>query len=336
MPCDRDAIRKGIEMEVVEYNLGQTEKAGWDTTFPVVTIGNFDGVHVGHQAIFQKVRERATREDGKAVVFTFKPHPLKLLRPDHCPLLITPYAKRIRLIEHFGMDAVVVARFTREFAALTPDEFFQNILRDIFNVRSIYIGYDFSFGRDRRGSVDRLKILGAENGVDVNIVGPICLHGEPVSSTRIRELVAQGEMKKAREFLGRYFFLSGTVIEGHRRGQRFGFPTANIGTGHELFPRRGVYATFLFYQGKRYRAVTNVGVNPTFQNGALSVETYVLDFKMPLYGKEISVSFVQRIRDEICFSSVNALTQQIEKDIRVAVKILEEEEKKHPQETPEG
>ena len=322
-------------MDVIEYSLGQREKPSWEGTLPVITIGNFDGVHVGHQAIFRQVKEKAKRVNGKAVVFTFKPHPLKLLRPDKCPLLITPYAKRIRLIEHFGMDAVVVARFTREFAALTPDSFFMDVLKKTFNVHAIFIGYDFSFGKDRRGSVERLKELGREHGVEINIVGPVRLHGEPVSSTKIRELVANGEMRKAREFLGRYFFLSGTVIEGHKRGQQFGFPTANIGTGHELFPRKGVYATFLFYKGIRYRAVTNVGVNPTFNNGTLSVETYALNFNAPLYGEEISVSFVARLRDELCFSSVGALTRQIEKDIQAAVKILEEEEK-NPQETPEG
>ncbi len=323
-------------MEIVEYTLGETERPAWEGTFPVITIGNFDGVHIGHQAIFRQVKERARKEKGKAVVFTFKPHPLKLLRPDRCPLLITPYAKRVRLIEHFGMDAVVVARFTPAFAALTPDRFFTEVLREVFQVRAIYIGYDFSFGKDRQGSVERLTALGRESGVDVIKVGPVRLHGDPVSSTRIRELVAQGEMRKAREFLGRYFFLSGTVTEGHGRGQKFGFPTANIGTGHELFPRKGVYATFLYYRGRRYRAVTNVGVNPTFNNGKLSVETYVLDFNAPLYGEEISVSFVERLRDEICFSSVGALAEQIERDIQAAAKILEKEEERNPQETPEG
>ncbi len=323
-------------MEIITFSLGQAEKLGWDDTFPVITIGNFDGVHIGHQEIFRKVKERAKRKGGKAVVFTFKPHPLKLLRPDRCPLLITPYAKRIRLIEHFGMDAVIVARFTREFASLSPERFFLDILKGIFNVHSIFIGYDFSFGKDREGSVEKLKDLGRKNDVDVNIVGPVRLRGKPVSSTKIRELVARGEMRMAREFLGRYFFLSGTVIEGHKRGQKLGFPTANIGTGHELFPRKGVYATFLFYRGKRYRAVTNVGINPTFSNGALSVETFVLNFNIPLYGEEISVSFVHRLRDEIFFSSVRALTKQIEKDIQAAVKILKVEEEKNPQETPEG
>ncbi len=322
-------------MEIIQFDLGQPERPGWNDTFPVVTIGNFDGVHVGHQEIFDRVKKKAHQEGGKAVVFTFKPHPLKLLRPVKCPPLITPYAKRIRLIEHFGMDAVIVARFTHDFATLTPDAFFMDILRDIFNVRAIFIGYDFSFGKDRKGSVERLKKLGERYDVDVSVVGPVRLHGEPVSSTRIRELVAKGEMRKAREFLGRYFFLSGEVIEGHRRGQRFGFPTANIETGHELFPPRGVYATFLFYQGKRYRAVTNVGVNPTFNNGGLSIETYVLNFSTPLYGEEVSVSFVQRMRDEICFPSVRALTKQIEADVKFAVDILEEEEK-NPQNTPEG
>ncbi len=322
-------------MEIVRYELGHAIQPRWEETFPVLTIGNFDGVHLGHQEIFRRVKKKARDLGGKAVVFTFEPHPLKVLRPDKCPPLITPYAKRIRLIQHFGMDAVVVAKFTREFAALEPEAFFE-ILRDTFNVKSIYIGYDFSFGKDRVGSVEKLRAFGKRNGVDVNVVEPITLQGTPVSSTRIRQLVAEGDMKGAREFLGRYFFLSGEVAEGHKRGKGFGFPTANIATGHELLPPRGVYATFLFYQGKRYRAATNLGVNPTFNNGELTIESYILNFEGSLYGEEVSVSFVQKIRDEICFSTVGALARQIAADVKEVEEILEREERENPQACPEG
>ena len=197
-------------------------------------------------------------------------------------------------------------------------------------------GYDFSFGRDRKGSVEKLKLFGEQNGVAVEVVEPITLNGVPVSSTQIRRLVAEGDMRAARAFLGRYFFLSGEVIEGHKRGQRFGFPTANIETGHELFPPKGVYATFLFYHGKRYRAATNLGVNPTFNNGGISIESYILDFDGSLYGEEVSVSFVEKIRDEICFSSVKALVDQITVDVERVNEILEREERANPQESPEG
>ena len=322
-------------MEIIRFELGNVESHNWGGAFPVVTIGNFDGVHVGHQEIFRRVKDRAGQVNGKAVVFTFEPHPLKLLRPEKCPPLITPYAKRIRLIQHFGMDAVIVAKFTREFAALTPEAFF-GLLKDVFHVRAIYIGYDFSFGRDRAGSVEKLKHFGAQNSVEVEIVEPVMLHGMPVSSTEIRRLVAKGEMRAAREFLGRYFFLSGEVVEGHRRGQRFGFPTANIETGHELLPPRGVYATFFYYRGKRYRAATNLGVNPTFNNGRMSIESYIMDFEGTLYGEEVSVSFVEKIRDEICFSTVDALVDQIVSDVEAVKEILEREEKEAPQESPEG
>ncbi len=322
-------------MEIVRYELGHAIQPRWEETFPVLTIGNFDGVHLGHQEIFRRVKKKARDLGGKAVVFTFEPHPLKVLRPDTCPPLITPYAKRIRLIQHFGMDAVVVAKFTREFAALEPEAFFE-ILRDTFSVKSIYIGYDFSFGKDRMGSVEKLRAFGERNGVDVNVVEPITLQGTPVSSTRIRQLVAEGDMKGAREFLGRYFFLSGEVAEGHKRGKEFGFPTANIATGHELLPPRGVYATFLFYQGKRYRAATNLGINPTFKNGNLTIESYILDFEGSLYGEEVSVSFVQKIRDEICFSTVGALARQIAADVKEVEEILKREEQVNPQACPEG
>ncbi len=322
-------------MEIIRYELGKSAAPGWERTIPVITIGNFDGVHLGHQEIFRRVKRRAEERHGKAVVFTFEPHPLKVLRPDKCPPLITPYPKRIRLIQHFGMDAVVVAKFTREFAALDPEIFF-NILRDAFNVKAIYIGYDFSFGRDRKGSVEKLKAFGGRNGVDVEVVEPITLNGVPVSSTQIRRLVAEGDMRAARAFLGRYFFLSGEVIEGHKRGQRFGFPTANIETGYELLPPRGVYATFLFHRGKRYRAATNLGVNPTFDSGKMSIESYILDFDGSLYGEEVSVSFVEKIRDEICFSTVEALVDQIKTDVERVNEILEREERENPQESPEG
>ncbi len=322
-------------MEIIRFELGRPVDPWWGETSPVITIGNFDGVHLGHQEIFRRVKRKALELNGKAVVFTFEPHPLKLLRPDKCPLLITPYEKRIRLIQHFGMDAAVVASFTRQFAALVPEKFF-HILKNVFNVKAIFIGYDFSFGKDRQGSVEKLKQFGKENAIEVEVVEPITLHGTPVSSTRIRRLVAKGDMKGAREFLGRYFFLSGEVVEGHKRGKGFGFPTANIATGHELLPPRGVYATFFFYKGKRYRAATNLGVNPTFNNGAMTIESYILDFEGTLYGEEVSVSFVEKIRDEICFSTVGALADQIASDVEKVEEILGLEELENPQESPEG
>jgi len=270
------------------------------------------------------------------VVLTFEPHPLKLLVPEKCPQLITPYSKRLRLIEHFGMDAVVVVHFTQEFAALSPEAFFRDVLTGAFNTKAVFIGYDFSFGRDRAGSVQNLKKLGREHGIKVEVVAPFKTGGIPVSSTKIRQLVAAGKVETARKLLGRYFFLSGEVVRGHNRGKSLGFPTANIETGHELFPARGVYATFLYYRGRRYRAATNIGINPTFTNGALSIETYVVGFDGILYGHEVSVSFVKKIRDEICFPSAGMLVKRMAEDIKIANEILEREERETPQSTPEG
>jgi len=325
-----------VTIETIRYELGGGNGPDWKGTYPVVAIGNFDGVHIGHQEIFRRVREETARKNGKSVVLTFEPHPLKLLVPEKCPQLITPYSKRLRLIEHFGMDAVVVIHFTREFASLAPEAFFRNVLTEVFNVKAVFIGYDFSFGRDRTGSVENLKRLGEKYDIKVEVVAPFKAGNSPVSSTKIRKLVAAGEMETARELLGRYFFLSGEVVKGHNRGKSLGFPTANIETGHELFPARGVYATFLYYHGKRYRAATNIGVNPTFTNGALSIETYVVDFDEILYGYEVSVSFVKKIRDEICFPSAGMLVERMEEDIRIANEILEREEREAPQPTPEG
>jgi len=325
-----------VTIETIRYELGREKGPGWQETYPVVAIGNFDGVHVGHQEIFRRVREEAAGKNGKSVVLTFEPHPLKLLVPEKCPQLITPYSKRLRLIEHFGMDAVVVVHFTREFAALSPEAFFQDILAGTFHVKAVFIGYDFSFGRDRTGSVQNLKKLGREHGIKVEVVAPFKTGGIPVSSTKIRQLVAAGKVETARKLLGRYFFLSGEVVKGHNRGKSLGFPTANIETGHELFPARGVYATFLYYRGRRYRAATNIGINPTFTNGTLSIETYVVDFDGILYGHEVSVSFVKKIRDEICFPSAGMLVKRMAEDIRIVNEILEKEERETPQLTPEG
>ena len=327
---------KNVTIETIRYELGGAKGPYWKEAYPVVAIGNFDGVHVGHQEIFRRVREEAARNNGKSVVLTFEPHPLKLLVPERCPQLITPYSKRLRLIEHFGMDAVAVIHFTREFASLSPEAFFRDILTRVFNVKAVFIGYDFSFGRDRTGSVENLKRLGKEHGIKVEVVAPFKAGDTPVSSTKIRQLVAEGKVETARELLGRYFFLSGEVVKGHNRGKSLGFPTANIETGHELFPARGVYATFLYYRGKRYRAATNIGVNPTFTNGALSIETYVVNFDEILYGCEVSISFVRKIRDEICFPSAGMLVKRMEEDIRIANEILEKEERETPQATPEG
>lgn len=230
----------------------------------IVTIGNFDGVHLGHQELIKLVKERAQREAAKGVVFTFRPHPQQVLNPDRAPLLLNTYQEKVKLLERQGIDVLIEEPFNREFSNLEPEEFVQKILIETLGAKVLYLGHDFGFGRGRRGSAAMIAKIGESAGLEVNVVAPLKSEGEIVSSSRIREALTEHNLEKANRFLGRHFFLRGLVWRGQGRGKSLGFPTANLQLEKRVLPGLGVYVTRVRLRGQVLPAVTNVGRNPTF------------------------------------------------------------------------
>ncbi|WP_461211256.1 bifunctional riboflavin kinase/FAD synthetase [Desulfocurvus sp. DL9XJH121] len=288
-----------------------------------VTIGNFDGVHKGHQKLLARTREKAVASGSEAVAVTFDPHPLQVLAPDHAPPFITLIDQKLELIGRMGIELCVVLAFSREMAALSPEEFVQRYLLDGLCMRQMVIGYDYAFGKGRAGNYELLKALGAKLGFSVERVGPHMFEGAVVSSTRIRDMVRAGQVWEARPLLGRFYTVRGRILHGADRGGRLlGFPTANLKLVDELFPALGVYAVWATLDGRTMPAVANIGYNPTFGNDALSVEVHIMDFAGDIYGRDLRVQFVQRLRSEKKFNGVDELRAQIARDIELARTIL--------------
>jgi riboflavin kinase/FMN adenylyltransferase len=308
-------------MQVI-LNLNEIKKP---LTNPVLTIGNFDGVHKGHLALFDKVKERAKAIAGQSVVMTFEPHPLKIMRPADGPQLITHTGQKLELIEKAGIDVIVCVSFDREFAAIPARDFVNNILVKKIGIKEIVVGYDYTFGHNREGDINLLREIGNDFGFVVHLVGPIEIDHTLVSSTSIRRLVQEGRLEEARVLLGRDFEVQGTVVKGQNRGGRLlGFPTANLNPHGELLPKRGVYAVKLLIDDVFYNGVTNVGYNPTFGDTGLTVETHVLDYSGELMGKTIKVHFIKRLRDEKRFKTFEELSDQIARDIAQAKEVFRE------------
>ncbi|HLO26313.1 MAG TPA: bifunctional riboflavin kinase/FAD synthetase [Geobacteraceae bacterium] len=281
----------------------------------VVTIGNFDGVHLGHREIFRRVRKTAEDLGGASVVISFIPHPLKLLPSRKKLQLITTYAEKESLIAGSGIDYLVIIPFTVEFASITASEFVRKVLVGQVGMKKLIIGYDYAFGRNREGNVGLLRQLGADLGFDVEVLAPIG-DGETVySSTRIREMIHHGEVGGVVSLLGRHFSLDGKVVHGHHRGKGLGFPTANLETGNELIPKSGVYAVKADVEGTVYDGACNIGSNPTFGDEYTSIEVFLFDFQGDLYGHDLRLFFVERIRGERRFPSVEALQEAIRSDV---------------------
>lgn len=287
----------------------------------VLTLGNFDGVHLGHQRIIRRVVERARALRCASAVFTFEPHPMKVVSPGASPPLIASPEDKIRLIAGIGPDVLILAKFTKGFAEKHPREFVDEFIVPM-DVKEVWVGHDFSFGKGKAGTVSHLKSLGAELGFKVNMIPACKKGGQIVSSSRIRALVRSGEVKKAAGLLGRNFSVKGVVVRGKRAGNTLGFPTANIKVRSELVPGKGVYAAYVRFSGKTYRAAVNVGTAPTLGAVPLCVEAHLLDFKGNIYGKTIEVEFVKRLRDETPFASKEALVERIGKDVAIVRETL--------------
>ncbi len=294
----------------------------------VATIGNFDGVHLGHQALFRETVTRARRAQGEAVAITFHPHPLQVVRPDKPLKLICTLEQKIKLIEAAGLDYLLILDFTPELAQLEAEEFVEDILVKGLGIKELVVGYDYRFGRKRRGDTELLKILGQRFGFEVVVIPAQKVNGFTVSSSLVRELVSEGEVATVRKLLGRPYQICGEVVPGHGRGKRLlGFPTANLKLSTEkLTPKTGVYAVCVHLPGKQQRpGVMNLGFNPTFGDGFLSAEVHIFDFEGDLYGTHICIDLIARLRDETKFASPEELAAQIERDCATARKILAEE-----------
>jgi len=289
----------------------------------VVTIGNFDGVHKGHLEIFRHLKDKARRLDLPTVVVTFEPHPLKVLAPDKAPELITTFEQKARLIADSGIDCLVVVTFTTEFSLTSAEEFVRNTLCDSLGMSHIVIGHDYAFGRGREGNYLTLEKIGAEQGFTLEDMNPIGESGIVFSSSLVRRMVAEGDMGSASKILGRYHTISGTVVHGREIGHKIGFPTANISTSNELIPTDGVYAVMVAVEGKLVKGACNIGLNPTFNGGKHTIEVFLLDFTGEIYGRELSVCFVQRLRDVRKFSDASALKLAIGQDVEQTRAILD-------------
>ena len=290
----------------------------------VLALGMFDGVHLGHRALIRQAAQAAKSLDAQTVAFTFTDAPGKLL---HLPVtsLSTPEQRRAWLTEA-GADRVDMVDFTQAFADLSP-EAFVDYLQERYRIAALAAGFNYTFGKYGAGTAKTLRELGEAHGFQVLIAEPVLVDAEPVSSTRIRTLVSEGRMGEARDLLGRPYTLTGTVITNRRIGRRLGYPTANLEAGEQLLPPDGVYATFAEVEGVSRPAVTNVGRNPTVEGKRRTVETYLLNEDMSLYGTELSVAFLARLREEETFPSLEALSRQIGRDVEAAKKVFDSEKK---------
>jgi len=286
---------------------------------PVLTIGNFDGIHLGHQSLFQKVRARARAVKGTSMVVTFHPHPAQVLRPAKAPRQIVSDDGKVDLIFQYGIEVVLSIPFNKEFAQIPAKAFIQDILVNRIGMKEIVVGYDYTFGKKREGNIHLLKEFGGKLGFQVHVHPPVTIGTHLVSSTRVRELITSGAMEEARLLLGRPFSLSGTIIAGKGIGRSLlGFPTANLNPREKLMPQRGVYVVRVEIPEGPFFGVTNVGFNPTFSGKNISIETYLFNFEGDLYGKTLKVFFLKRLRGERTFSGPEALKTQISKDIEQA------------------
>ena len=286
---------------------------------PVLALGNFDGLHRGHMKIVERVHRTAEERGATPVVLTFDPHPTRVLRPDRATRVLMTEAQKVEVLAAAGMRGVAIVRFTAELSRWDPETFVRLVLVEWLGVSEVWVGGNFLFGRDRSGTFAVLHDLGERFGFRADKIDPVCVRDAVVSSTRVRRLLAEGRVDEAGVLLGRHFYIDGDVVGGDGRGRALGFPTANLRTSNEMVPPHGVYATIARTADGFQPAVTNIGVRPTFDGGgAASIETHLLRGGRDLYGSQIRLYFVQRLRDEQAFVSADALRARIDQDCREA------------------
>ena len=293
----------------------------------ILTIGAFDGVHRGHQYLIRQLLQKARQTHRLAGLITFHPHPSAVLSPRNPTRYLTTPGEKAALLERLGLDILAILPFNRDMAQTSAQRFIEMVSRQLC-MRELWVGKDFALGSCREGTPDVLRALGQEMGFSVETITPLIWKGEIISSTRIRSLLFRGQVRKAAELLGRYPSLAGEVVRGAQRGRCLGFPTANLEVRAErAIPANGIYAVYTILGKERYQGVANVGVRPSFDNGERTVEIYILDFEANIYGYDLVVEFVQRLRPEKRFTDIKDLTAQIEKDIVQARRILAAEKR---------
>jgi len=287
----------------------------------IVTIGNFDGLHMGHRRLLDRARQKAAERRMPCTVVSFWPHPLRVLAAAHAPPLLVSREQRLGLFQSLGMDLCLELSFTPALAALTPEEFVREALVPL-NARELIVGYDFSLGKNRAGNAAVLAGLGKEHGFTLEQLDPVIVGDAVVSSTRVRDLLRAGRVWEARALLGRFHSIIGSVAHGRAVGRSLGFPTVNLAVPANILPKDGVYACRMRAEGALWPAVTNVGVKPTFGTHERTVESFLLDADLDLYGKHVELAFVQRLRDEQRFSSPEELRLRIAQDVELARAVL--------------
>ncbi|MEG6521707.1 bifunctional riboflavin kinase/FAD synthetase [Desulfotomaculum sp. 1211_IL3151] len=286
-----------------------------------VALGNFDGIHLGHQRLIGEAVSMACRSKGTAAVLTFDPHPLMVLRPQMAPAMLLDQESKERIMAGLGVDILIPLHFTPEFARLSPEEFIKDILIEQIGTKGIVVGYNYTFGYKGSGKTDDLNYYAAEYGYTLSVIPPVMVGDQVVSSTLIRSKLAEGDVISAKKYLGYYPFTEGTVVKGDRRGNTLGFPTANINCPEGMVvPAKGVYSVKVEMDDEIYLGVANIGTKPTFQGNSLrtNIEVHLLDFCGDIYGKNIRVQYVSRLRDEKKFNSINDLVSQIQADVQSA------------------
>jgi len=290
-----------------------------------VAIGNFDGVHLGHKKILEYLKKTAEENDLKSVVLTFSPHPEKFFKKDKF-LLIQPYKEKLNMISRFQVETAVVLCFDKKVSLLSPEQFIEKTLIDPLRCKSIVVGSNFKFGKNRKGDVNQLRKIAKKNHIKLHSIPQVSLQGETISSSKIRTLLLNGNIEKANRFLGHSYKLSGRVIKGSSRGRRIGFPTANLRPDNDIIPP-GVFITESIIGSKTYPSVTNIGCCPTFNKDRTHIESYIMGLQTDLYDKRMALLILKKIRDEKTFDSPEQLQRQIEKDIRITEQYFTKQKK---------
>ncbi len=289
----------------------------------VLTVGNFDGVHIGHQKIFKTVVEKSKARDGTATAITFDPHPAKVIAPERGVRILTSFHEKARLMQFLGIQVILCIHFDREFANMKPDDFIKDVIVDRIGAREVIVGHNYAFGKGKKGNTALLRRRAGKYGFNFEVIRNARLFGDVVSSSRIRSLLSRGRVCEASWLLGRPYSIEGTVIKGAGRGARLlNIPTANIATPNELVPKEGVYAVKVGLEGKILDGAANIGKNPTFGNNLMGYEVHLFDFSGNIVGKDLRVYFIDRIRDEKAFSDIETLRENIVRDIERAKDIL--------------
>jgi len=289
---------------------------------PVLALGNFDGLHRGHLKIIERVKRGAIEHGGTPMAMTFDPHPPRIVRPDKAPPLLMTTAQRLEALKDAGIRCVAVVRFTPELSQWDPETFVRTVLAEWLRVSEVWVGANFLLGQGRSGNFSTLRTLGVRHGFRADKIDPVRYKDFVVSSTRIRRLISEGRVDEAGALLGHPYYLDGAVVEGRQRGREIGFPTANLATENELLPPYGVYATTLTVDGIVHAGVTNIGLRPTFGETEPTIETHLLGYQGDLYGRQVRLGFVLRLRDERRFEDVDALRAQIDADQRRAERLF--------------